>query len=40
MKPLKNYNKPSLKKHGDIKKITKGAWDVGHDGVMQKRDSD
>lgn len=30
----KEYKKPSLKKHGDIKKITQGAWpSPGNDGI-------
>lgn len=39
MKQLKNYNKPVLKKHGDITKITKGGWTDGDDGDMMKSES-
>lgn len=43
MKKLKNtkiYNKPLLKKHGDITTITKGGWPTGEeDGTSKMKDS-
>lgn len=39
MKHLKNYHKPTLKKYGDITKLTKGAWKKGDDGDMMKQAS-
>lgn len=36
----KVYNKPILKKYGNIKKLTKGAWTGGGDGIANKFESD
>jgi hypothetical protein len=27
------YEKPLLKEYGDLKDVTKGAWDGGNDGI-------
>ena len=40
IKNLKVYNKPLLKKYGDIETITKGGWPSGDpDGVSKMKDS-
>lgn len=40
MKTLKNqYNKPYLRKHGNIEEITQGNWTGGDDGIPERGDS-